>query len=110
MKLIVSVVRAHKMDAVKQALRHVRALAFTSSELRDHTPQRFDSTVWRGHEYCVGFSPKVEIKVVADDDDVDEIVGVILRSARTGEVGDGFVSVVPVEHRYRIHDGKRDVA
>jgi len=58
----------------------------------------------------LGFSPKLQIEVVVHDDDVDQVVGAIVRTARTGHAGDGHVLVLPVECRYNIQDGRGDVS
>lgn len=63
-----------------------------------------------GREYDLGSTMKVEIAVVVDDDDVDSVVSEIMRTARTGQAGDGFVSVMPVEQRYNIRSGAREVS
>jgi nitrogen regulatory protein P-II 1 len=110
MKLVSSLVRPNKVDAVKDALRQINVVALAIAEARDHSPQKHETTVWRGCEYSIGSSLKVEIRLVVHDDDVDEVVGVILRSARTGKVGDGHVCVTSVDHRYNICTGQRDVS
>jgi nitrogen regulatory protein PII len=110
MKLICSLVRPAKLEHVKRALTSVRVYAFSVSEIYDHTPQEHETTVWRGHEYSLGFSPKLQIQVVVHDDDVDETVAVIIKTARTGHEGDGHVLVMPIDHRYNIRDGHRDVS
>jgi nitrogen regulatory protein P-II 1 len=110
MKLISGVVRPDKVDDIKAALEQVQVLGMTVTEVRDHWPQKHGTTVWRGHEYDLGFSIKMAIEVVVHDDEVDEVIGVIIRIARTGRMGDGHVSVLPVEHRYNIRDGARDVS
>jgi len=110
MKLISSVVRSAKVDEIKAALNKVNVFGLTVTEVHDHTPQKHETTVWKGHEYTVGFSHKLEIDLVVHDDDVDEVVRAIICSARTGEPGDGHVSVLPIEHRYNIQNGERDVS
>ena len=110
MKLISSVVRSDKVDAIKAALNKVNVFGLTVTEVHDYTPQKHETTVWRGHEYSVGFSHKLEIDLVVHDDDVDVVVKAILCTARTGELGDGHVSVLPIEHRYNIRNGERDVS
>jgi nitrogen regulatory protein PII len=110
MKLITGVVRPDKIDAVKAALERVRAGDITVAEVRDHAPQDYETTVWRGHEYNLGFSPKMEIKIVVHDDAVDEVVAAIIRTARTGAAGDGHVAVASLEHRYSIRTGERDIS
>jgi nitrogen regulatory protein P-II 1 len=110
MKLISSVIRPEKIEAVREALRKVNVCGLTVSDARDHTPQRQETTVWHGREYSVGFSLKAEMKVTVHDDDVDEVVKVIIKTAQTGQIGDGSVSVIPVEHRYEIRSGERRVS
>lgn len=110
MKLITSLVRPHKLEDVKEALNRARVSSFSVAEIRDHAPQKHDTTVWIGHEYSNGFSMKLQIDVVVHDDDVDEVVCVILKTARTGHQGDGYGLVTPVEHRYNIDSGLRAVS
>jgi nitrogen regulatory protein P-II 1 len=110
MKLISSVVRSEKVDEIKAALNRVNVFGLTVSEVHDYTPQKHETTVWRGHEYSVGFSHKQEIAIVVHDEDVDEVVKVIICTAKTGELGDGHVTVFPIEHRYNIRNGERDIS
>ena len=110
MKLISGVVRCEKVDEIKAALNKVNVFGWTTAEVHDYTPQKHETTVWRGHEYTVGFSHKIEIELVVHDDDVDEVVRAIICTAKTGELGDGHVSVLPIEHRYNIRTGERDVS
>jgi len=110
MKLITGVVRPDKVDAVKAALDQVHVCAMTVTEVHDHAPQRYATTIWRGREYSLGFSPKMEIKLVVHDYAVDEVVNAIIRTARTGASGDGHVEVASLDHRYSIRTGERDVS
>lgn len=110
MKLISSLVRPCKLDEVKQALGAVRIYGLNVAETHDHAPQAHDTTVWLGREYSLGFSMKLQIDVIVHDDDVDEVVGAIIKSAGTGTDGDGHVLVLPVDHRYNIRNGDRDVS
>jgi nitrogen regulatory protein P-II 1 len=109
-RLVRSIVRLEKLNCVKQALTDMHVHGLMVSEVRDHSPQRHETTVWMGQEYNLGSSMKVEIDVVVHDDDVDNVVSEIIRTARTGQAGDGFVSVMPVEHRYNIRNGEREVS
>jgi nitrogen regulatory protein PII len=105
-----SIVRLDKLDCVKDALTHLNVRGLTVSEVHDHSPQQHETAVWMGREYNLGSSTKVEIDVVVNDGDVDNVVSEIIRTARTGHPGDGFVSVMPVEHRYSIRNGAREVS
>jgi nitrogen regulatory protein P-II 1 len=110
MKLVSSLVRPERVDAVKRALSKLDVLAMTVVEARDHSPQSCEMTVWMGHAYKVDSSQRMDIRVVVHDDEVDQVIDVILRSARTGRTGDGHVCVMAVEHRYNIGTGWRDVS
>ena len=110
MKLISSVVRPEKVDVIKAALNNVNVLALTVSLVHDYAPQKHETTVWKGHDYTLGWSAKMEIAIVVHDDDVDDVVKAIMCTARTGEIGDGHVSVLPIEHRYNIRNGERDIS
>ena len=110
MKLISGMVRPDKLEQVKAALERLHVVGMTVTEVRDHSPQDHGTTVWKGHEYKLSFSIKMGIQLVVHDDDVHDVVNVIIDTARTGHVGDGFVSVVPIEHRYNIRNGERDVS
>ena len=109
MKLISSLVRAARLDAVKQALSGINVVALSVVEARDYAPQRHATTAWMGHLYALESSLKMEVQVVVHDDDVDEVVDLVMRAARTGTTGDGHICVMPVEHRYSISTGRREV-
>jgi nitrogen regulatory protein PII len=110
MKLISSLVRPDRVDDIELGLRRVNAFSITVAQIVDHTPQNHGTTVWKGHEYTLDSSLKVEIKVVVGDDDVDQVIQVIMRAARTGHAGDGHVCVLPVDDRYDIVTGHRMVS
>ena len=110
MKLISSMVRPDKVEGIKEGLGRVHVFAITVSEVHDHAPQKHGTAVWRGHEYINGSSPKMEIQVVVHDDDVDGVIDVIMKAARTGQAGDGHVCVIGIDHRYDICTGRRDVS
>src|SRR5438093_31900 len=99
-----------KLDQVKEALNHLRVYSLNVAERHDHAPQAHGTVVWLGHEHNLTFSVKLQVDVVVHDDDVDEVVGAIIRTARTGKEGDGHVLVLPVEHRFNIRNGNRDVS
>jgi nitrogen regulatory protein P-II 1 len=109
MKLIRSLVRPCKLDDVKQALDRLGVSAVNVAETRDHSPQRHETAVWKGREYTLGFSNKLQIEVIVHDHDVDDVVEAIIKTARTGQKGDGHVIVMAVDHRYSICDGLRSV-
>ena len=108
MKLIKSIVRPNKVDEVKDALTRIGIAGMTVTEVRGHGKQKGHTAVYRGKEYNVSLLPKMEIEVVVSDGIVDETIRAIIQAARTGEIGDGRVFVIPVEHAYRIRTGEKE--
>ena len=82
----------------------------TVTEVRGHGKQKGHTAVYRGQEYNVSLLPKMEIEVVVPDEIVDETVQAIITAARTGEIGDGRVFVMPVSHSYKIRTGEEESA
>ena len=109
MKLIKAIVRPNKVDDIKDALDKLHVSGMTVTEVRGHGRQKGHTAVYRGKEYNVSLLPKMEIDVVVPDDIVEEAVEAIIKAARTGEIGDGRVFIIPVEHGYNIRTGERDV-
>ena len=109
MKLIKAIVRPNKVDEVKEALAKLSISGMTVTEVRGHGKQKGHTAVYRGKEYNVSLLPKMEIEVVVADDLVDAVIGAIIQAARTGEIGDGRVFVIPVDQAYRIRTGEREV-
>jgi len=108
MKLIKSIVRPNKVDEVKDALEKLGIAGMTVTEVRGHGKQKGHTAIYRGKEYNVSLLPKMQIEVVVADSIVDEAIKAIVSAARTGEIGDGRVFVLPVEQTYRIRTGERD--
>jgi nitrogen regulatory protein PII len=107
MKLIKTIVRPNKVDDVRAALEKLNLGGMTVTEVRGHGRQKGHTAIYRGKEYDVTLLPKVEIEVVVGDEAVDEVIQAIIRAARTGEIGDGRVFVLPVEQSYNIRTGER---
>jgi nitrogen regulatory protein PII len=108
MKLIKSIVRPNKVDEVKDALEKLGIAGMTVTEVRGHGKQKGHTAIYRGKEYNVSLLPKMQIEVVVADSVVDDAIKAIVSAARTGEIGDGRVFVLPVEQTYRIRTGERD--
>lgn len=109
MKLIKTIVRPNKVDEVRDALEKLGVPGMTVTEVRGHGRQKGHTAVYRGKEYNVTLLPKVEVEVVVADARADEVIQAIIAAARTGEIGDGRVFIMPVEHSYNIRTGERDV-
>jgi nitrogen regulatory protein PII len=108
MKLIKSIVRPNKVDEVKDALEKIGISGMTVTEVRGHGKQKGHTAIYRGKEYNVSLLPKMQIEVVVADSVVEDVIKAIITSAKTGEIGDGRVFVLPVEQTYRIRTGERD--
>lgn len=108
MKLLKCIVRPNKVDDVKDALGRLNIAGMTVTEVRGHGKQKGHTAIYRGKEYNVNLLPKMEIEVVVQDAMVDEAIKAIIEAARTGEIGDGRVFVIPVEQGYKIRTGEKD--
>ena len=108
MKLIMAIVRPSKVEEVKDALGKLNVSGMTISEVRGHGRQKGHTAIYRGKEYSVTLLPKMKMEIVLQDDLVEETIEVIMETARTGEIGDGRVFVLPVESQYNIRTGEND--
>ena len=109
MKLIKAIVRPNKVDEVKDALERLQISGMTVTEVRGHGKQKGHTAIYRGQEYNVSLLPKMEIEVVIPDSAVDDAVKAITQAARTGEIGDGRIFVLPVGESYKIRTGEREL-
>jgi nitrogen regulatory protein P-II 1 len=107
MKLVVAIVKPFKVEDVKEALREVGIAGLTVTEARGFGRQRGHTEVYRGAEYQVDFVPKSRIEVMVDEPQLDGVIDAIVKSARTGKIGDGKVAVLPLEDVIRIRTGER---
>jgi len=106
-KKIEAIIKPFKTEAVKDALAAVGIEGMTLSEVRGFGRQKGHSEIYRGSEYTVDFLPKVKFEIVVPDDRAQPVVEAILRSARTGKIGDGKVFVADVEQAVRIRTDER---
>ena len=107
MKLVTAVIQPHRLDEVKQALEAAGVRGMTVSEASGFGRQRGHTEVYRGAEYTVDLVPKVRLEVLVDDGDAKDIIDVLVKSARTGRIGDGKVWSVPVDDIVRVRTGER---
>lgn len=107
MKLIIAFIKPFTLDAVKDALTEVGVTGMSTSEVRGFGRQAGHTEVYRGAEYKVDFVSKTRIDLMVDDGDVDRVVSAIEGAARTGEIGDGKIAVVPLDEVVRIRTGER---
>lgn len=108
MKLITAIIKPHKVDAVKEALHDLGVEGLTLTEVRGYGRQKGHTEVYRGAEYRVEFVPKARLEILVTDVRVDEVVDMVVKVARTGQVGDGKVFVTDVSQVVRIRTGEQD--
>ena len=108
MKLIEAIIKPFKLDEVKEALHAIGIQGMTVTEVKGFGRQKGHTELYRGAEYVVDFLPKIKIEVVVPTAMVDKAVDAIVAAAKTGQIGDGKVFVVPVEQTVRIRTGETD--
>lgn len=107
MKLIIAFIKPFKLDDVKDALKELGITGMSVSEVRGFGRQSGQTELYRGAEYEIDFVPKVRIEILLGSDLVDQAVTALTDAARTGEIGDGKIAVVPVDSVVRIRTGER---
>jgi nitrogen regulatory protein P-II 1 len=107
MKRIDAIIKPFKLDDVKERLARVGVQGLTVSEVKGFGRQKGHTELYRGAEYTVDFLPKLQLTVIAAEDQVAAIVDAIIEGARTGRIGDGKISVTPLEEVIRIRTGER---
>ena len=108
MQLVTAIIKPFQLENVKDALHALGATGMTITDVQGHGRQRGHTEVYRGSEYTVDFLPKMRIEVLCDDAMVDSIMATIATTARTGQIGDGKIWVVPVGRAMRIRTGETD--
>jgi nitrogen regulatory protein P-II 1 len=107
MMLVTAVVKPFALEEVRSGLEALEVTGMTVGEVSGYGRQRGHTEFYRGADYHVDLVPKVRIEVVVDDVHVDGVVDAVVRSARTGKIGDGKVWVTPVETMVRVRTGER---
>ena len=106
MKKIEAIIKPFKLDEVKEALNGIGVTGMTVSEVKGFGRQKGHKEIYRGAEYIVEFQPKIKIEVAVAAELADQVVSVILESAKTGKIGDGKIFILPVEEVHRIRTGE----
>ncbi len=107
MKKIEAIIKHYKLDEVKDALNAIGIQGMTVMEVKGFGRQKGHVEHYRGAEYSVNFIPKVKIDIVVPDSMVEKIISAIESKAKTGEIGDGKIFVLPVEEVVRVRTGER---
>ncbi len=104
MTRIEAIIQPSKLDSVKAALQEVGVEGMTVSEARGHGRQKGHTETFRGREYSVDLLPKMKIVMVVRQELVDDAVHAILKSAKTGTIGDGKIFLSKIDEVIRIRD------
>ena len=107
MKKVIAIIRRTKLDVVKAALDECGYPSMTVTEVKGRGRQKGITEIYRGREYQIDLLPKVELMMIVADNEVEKVADIIVHSARTGEIGDGKIFVVPVDEVIRIRTGER---
>ena len=107
MRKIEAIIKPFKLDAVKDGLSGIGIKGLTVSEVKGFGRQKGHSEIYRGAEYSVDFVPKIKVEIVVEAGTVEKVIDVILTHAKTGQIGDGKVFVLPVEESIRIRTGEK---
>ena len=110
MKLVIAIIKPFKLDEVRDALTRIGVHGMTVSEVKGYGRQKGHMEIYRGAEYAVNFLPKIKIEVAIEDGLEDKAVTAIGAAAKTGQIGDGKIFVLPIEHAVRIRTGETDTA
>lgn len=106
MKMIMAVIKPHKLEEVRAVLTNAGVQGMTVSEVKGFGRQKGHTEIYRGAEYTVDFRPKLKIEAVVPDESADRVVEAIASAARTGQIGDGKIFVSDVEAAMRIRTGE----
>ncbi len=104
--LVTAIIKPHRLDDVREAVRGAGVIGMTVSEVQGYGRQSGKTETFRGAEYTIDFVPKVRVEVVVGDTDVDKVIDVIASAARTGKIGDGKLWVFPLDRVMRIRTGE----
>jgi nitrogen regulatory protein P-II 1 len=107
MKLVTAVIKPHKVDEVKDALRAIGVAGITITEVKGFGRQGGHTETYRGAEYTVEFTPKVKVEVIVDDADAAAVSDAIQTTAGSGQIGDGKIWTTPIDGLVRIRTGEQ---
>ena len=107
MKKVEAVIKPFKLDEVKDKLNEIGIKGITVTEVKGFGRQKGHTELYRGAEYVVDFLPKIKLEIVVADNQLDEVVNAIIKSAQTGRIGDGKIFVTHLEDTIRIRTGER---
>ena len=108
MKIVMAIIKPFKLEEVRDALTAIGVHGLTVTEVKGYGRQKGHTEIYRGAEYAVSFLPKLKIEVAAATELVPQVIDAIAAAARTGQIGDGKIFVMPLERAVRIRTGETD--
>ena len=108
MKIVMAIIKPFKLEEVRDALTAIGVHGLTVTEVKGYGRQKGHTEIYRGAEYAVSFLPKLKIEVAVNADLVGMVIDAITTAAKTGQIGDGKIFVMPIEQAVRIRTGERD--
>jgi nitrogen regulatory protein P-II 2 len=110
MKIVMAVIKPFKLEEVRDALTAIGVRGMTVTEVKGYGRQKGHTEIYRGAEYAISFLPKIKIEAAVSADMVDITVEAITTAARTGQIGDGKIFVLPLDAAVRIRTGETDAS
>jgi nitrogen regulatory protein P-II 2 len=108
MKLVTAIIKPFKLDDVRDALTHQGISGMTVTEVKGYGRQKGHTEIYRGAEYVVNLVPKIRVEVAVNDAEAERVAAAIQGAAKTGQIGDGKIFVMPIERAVRIRTGETD--
>jgi nitrogen regulatory protein P-II 2 len=108
MKLVTAIIKPFKLEDVRDALTQLGIAGLTVGEVKGFGRQKGHTEIYRGAEYAVNFLPKMKIEIAVPDDRANKVVDAIASAAKTGQIGDGKIFVLNIDHAVRIRTGETD--
>ena len=108
MKIVMAIIKPFKLEEVRDALTSLGVHGLTVTEVKGYGRQKGHTEIYRGAEYAVSFLPKLKIEVAAASELVPQVIEAIAAAARTGQIGDGKIFIMPLERAVRIRTGETD--
>jgi len=110
MKIVMAIIKPFKLEEVRDALTAIGVHGLTVTEVKGYGRQKGHTEIYRGAEYAVSFLPKIKIEVAVGSSQVDKTIEAITSAAKTGQIGDGKIFVINLDHAVRIRTGEADAA
>ena len=106
MKKIEAIIKPFKLDEVKESLQNIGVQGLTVTEIKGFGRQKGHTELYRGAEYIVDFLPKIKIELIVDDSILNQVIDEIIKSSKTGKIGDGKIFVSNIDQAIRIRTGE----